>query len=120
MQRVFTFIDRSLPHGRLVRQFVRALVVALIALALVIESGAAKPYSIGNASQNGFVNACRDSGGKTERLSTRVVQCTLPNGYVIVCNFNSGLCIDYPPKQIQTTVSSTTLAIEIIDTESRR
>lgn len=120
MQRVFTYIDRSLPRGRFARQFGRALAIAFIALALVIESGSAKPYSIGNASQNGFVAACRENGGTTRRLTTRVVECTLPNGYVIVCNFNSGLCIDYPPQQIQTTSPSTTLGIELIDTESRR
>lgn len=58
---------------------------------------AAQPYSTGDASQNGFVAACRSNGGTTKRLGTRIVQCTLPNGYVIVCNFNPHLCVDFPP-----------------------
>ena len=102
MQRVFAFNGPTLSRAHLIRQFIRALAVMLIALSFVVEAGAAKPrpYSIGNASQNGFVAACRENGGTTRRLSTRVVECTLPNGYVIVCNFNSGLCIDYPPSGV--------------------
>lgn len=102
MQLSFSGFESVHLNGPRARQLLRALVFALIALSLLAESGAAKPYSIGNASQQGFVNACRENGGTTKRLSTRVVECTLPNGYVIVCNFNSGLCIDYPPQQIVT------------------
>lgn len=100
MERTSSVISLFLPGGSLARQLLRALAIALIAMSLLAEAGAAKPYSIGNASQQGFVNACRENGGTTKRLSTRVVECTLPNGYVIVCNFNSGLCIDYPPSEV--------------------
>ncbi len=100
MGNVIAFVGRSLPRGGFNGQLVRALAVALIAMCILVETGAAKPYSIGNASQNGFVAACQYNGGTTRRLSTRVVECTLPNGYVIVCNFNSGLCVDYPPAGI--------------------
>jgi hypothetical protein len=96
----------SAQSRRTVSRFVLALLVAVALFAVAVESGAAKPYSTG-ASQNGFVAACRGAGGTPKRLATRVVQCTLPNGYVMVCNFNSGLCVDFPPATIVTTGSQT-------------
>lgn len=93
-----TAISRGSRRTRqIATRLIAAALIALIISSILAGSGAAKPYSIGGGSQNGFVAACRGVGGTTKRLDTRVVQCTLPNGYVIVCNFNTHMCVDYPP-----------------------
>lgn len=97
------------PSRRVAALVVLILLVAVALFAVTVGSSAAKPYSTGG-SQNGFVAACRGAGGTPKRLDTRIVQCTLPNGYVIVCNFNSGLCVDVPPATIVATSSQTTQA----------
>lgn len=94
---------KSRIQGHLNQPIMRRLVIAslvFVTLFPVITAPAeARPYTTGG-SQMGFVNACRYNGGVTKRLDTYVVQCTLPNGYVIVCNFGTGICVDFPPSEL--------------------
>jgi hypothetical protein len=75
---------------RLGTAFIRAIAIALLAaltLGATVENALAQPSP--GSYQNGFTAACRNHGGTPKRVSTRVVKCTLTDGTVITCDFNT-------------------------------
>lgn len=73
--------------GQAALRVVTAAMVALFVLGMALETteAAKSPASY----QQAFVKACRDRGGTTKRVGSRVVQCTLPGGKTVTCDFNT-------------------------------
>ncbi len=86
-----TAVGRS---GQAALRAVTAAMVALLVLSMALETAAAKPSSA--RTQNNFVEACRDGGGTTKRVGSRVVRCTFADGKTKTCDFNTAppICVN--------------------------
>lgn len=78
----------QLFHGRSWSfKFIAVLLIALAALTVAGGTAEAKPSPA--SYQNDFNKACRNHGGTTKRVGSRVVRCTLQDGSTVTCDFNT-------------------------------
>ena len=80
--------DQAGGMGRTLTRLAVAGLMAVLLLGLMsnIVDARAVTTTLG---QNDFVNACRNGGGTSKRVGSRVVQCTTADGTVVTCDFNT-------------------------------
>jgi hypothetical protein len=82
---------RGERFGRGTLRIVAAGIVALLVLGATLHAASARTVSI-SISQHEFVQSCKTGGGTSKSVGIRIVQCTLPSGTVVTCDFNTNTC----------------------------
>ncbi len=81
-------LGRDDRFGRAAMRLTVAGLMAVLLLGLMATMAEARTVTT-TLGQNEFVNACRNGGGTSQRISSRVVQCTTADGTVVTCDFNT-------------------------------
>ncbi len=81
-------LERGDRFGRAAMRLAVAGLMAVLLLGLMATMAEARTVTT-TLGQNEFVNACRNGGGTSKRVGSRVVQCTTADGTVVTCDFNT-------------------------------